>query len=80
MGLPSVCLPGPDRPGSRRVRGSGKWLIRSVDVRGQVDRAGFLRRPAVPSRARLIVGERIGFRACWGVGDQRAIKSLTGMT
>ena len=35
-------------------RGSGKWLIRSVDVRGQVDRAGFLSRPAVPSRARSV--------------------------
>jgi hypothetical protein len=33
--------------------GSGKWLIRSVDVRGQVDRAGFLSRPEVPSRGRL---------------------------
>ena len=28
------------------------WLIRSVDSRGKVDRAGFLSRPAVPSRAR----------------------------
>jgi hypothetical protein len=27
----------------------GKWLILSVDARGQVGRAGFLRRPAVPS-------------------------------
>jgi hypothetical protein len=36
-------------------RGSGKWLIRSVDVRGQVDRDGFLRRPAVPSQARANV-------------------------
>jgi hypothetical protein len=32
-----------------RVR---EWLIRSADVRGQVGRAGFLSRPAVPSRAR----------------------------
>jgi hypothetical protein len=32
-----------------RVR---EWLIRSVDERGQVDRAGYLRRPAVPSRIR----------------------------
>src|SRR5680860_290890 len=37
----------------RRFCRSGKWLIRSVDVRGQVDRAGFLSRPVLPSRARL---------------------------
>ena len=30
------------------------WRIRCVDMRGQVDRAGFLRRPAVPSRTRPI--------------------------
>ena len=40
--------------------GSGQWLIRSVDVRGQVDRAGFLSRPAVPSRARLFGGVCVG--------------------
>src|SRR5688572_29955381 len=31
------------------------WLIRSVDGQGKVDRAGFLRRPAVPSRTRADV-------------------------
>ena len=40
-----------------RVR---EWLIRSVDVRGQVDRAGFLSRPAVPSRARARSSLRVG--------------------
>src|SRR5680860_596137 len=54
-----------------RFCGSGKWLIRSVDVRGQVDRAGFLSRPAVPSRARLIVEFLPS-----GVGDELSVDDV----
>jgi hypothetical protein len=35
------------------VRGSGKWLVRRADDRGEVGRAGFHSRPGVPSRACL---------------------------
>src|SRR6478752_5212267 len=51
------------------MRGSGKWLIRSVDVRVQVDRAGLKSRPAVPSRARAIVFDGSALR----VLDQLAV-------
>ena len=53
----------------RRVR---EWLIRSVDVRGKVDRAGFLRRPAVPSRTRL---HGFGLRRP-GVGEELSVDGV----
>jgi hypothetical protein len=33
------------------VGGSGKWLVRRADVRGQVGHAGLQSRPRLPSRA-----------------------------
>src|SRR5918993_1767760 len=57
----------------RRGCGSGKWLIRSVGVRVRAGRAGYLRRPAVPSRTRVHAVDRsrsVGNElAIDGVGD-----------
>ena len=40
--------------------GSGKWLIRRAGVRGQAGRAGYQRRPGVPSRARFFLAGSVG--------------------
>ena len=48
QGLLGSGLPRDRGLGCSVVAGPGKWLIRSVDGRGQVDRAGFLGRPSVP--------------------------------
>src|SRR3978361_1051905 len=66
-GRRAVRVPGWCGRGARLFCGSGKWLIRSVDVRGQVDRAGLKSRPAVPSRARVV---------CPLVGDELAVDDI----
>src|SRR5664279_1114528 len=45
-------------------------------MRGQVDRAGFLRRPAVPSRARDITPWRAGEYGSCGVGEELAVEGV----
>ena len=45
-------------------------------MRGQVDRAGFLRRPAVPSRARAITPWRAGEYGSCGVGEELAVEGV----
>jgi hypothetical protein len=43
-----------DRCSTLGCGGSGKWLVRRADVRGQVGHAGLKCRPRVPSRARRL--------------------------
>src|SRR5665647_293349 len=45
-------------------------------MRGQVDRAGFLRRPAVPSRARAITLWRADECGSCGVGEELAVQGV----
>ncbi|MEP7018874.1 MAG: hypothetical protein ABI899_12750, partial [Actinomycetota bacterium] len=59
-----------------RFRGSGKWLIRSADERDQVGRAGFLSRPAVPSRTRFNGRRRVCLGGLLGVGEELAVEGV----